>query len=549
MKNYSDLSDIELKLENSVFEDFFDVDEIQKLQDKVAYAFQIGTIITDIHGVPITRPSNFCNFCERVVRSSKKGLDNCMYSDAMLGKPHKGGAIIKQCLSAGLLDAGVSIMVGEKHIANWLFGQVRDETIRFDDETNRKKALDLDLDPDIYCRAINEVPFLSREKFNSIADLIYLIAEQLSEIAYKNYVQRLEIEHRKKLEEELKKEHEKLKELNTHDVLTGTYSRRYFNLKVAEYDDNMEIPVTVIMGDVNNLKFVNDIFGHSYGDELLVTTCNILKECAKDNYIIGRCGGDEFNILIPYGTNSEAEEYCRKVQSACAAHTFCDITPSIALGYASRTIDTQKLSAVIGFAETKMYHNKALLKQHQDILGEIENLIYKKGYLDKEYVSLSMSIAKGFAEYIELDVESAENLVTLARISNFGLVSLSQDHFNCIDNVEMMCEQLEAGYRIAKLTEKSSTLADCVYQSHEWWCGHGVPMHKKEREIKFLARIISIIDYFVRMISTCAYGYGRTYKIAVELIKKYSGKRFDPTYVDKFIEFADSSLSYLDKQS
>lgn len=546
MNEYSDKYIESSDLENCVFDDFFDVDEIQKLQDNVSRALRIACIITYPDGKPITKPSNFCNFCEKVVRTSKVGLANCMLSDATLGKPHKGGPLINRC-PAGLMDAGVSIMVGDKHVANWLCGQVRDETINFSEEENRKKALEMELDPDIYCKAISEVTFMSHENVVNTANLIYIIANQLSEIAYKNYLQGVEIENRKKLEKKLIEEHEKLVKLHTRDILTGVYSRSYFNSKVAEYDEHTEIPVTVIMGDVNNLKFVNDIFGHHYGDELIVTACNILKEYAKDNYIIGRCGGDEFNIIIPNGTIEEAKEYCEKVQAACCMHTLCDITPSIALGCAARNLDTQKLSAVIGFAETKMYHNKALMKQKQNILGDIENLLYKKGYLDKEYISMITGMAVDFAKYMNFDTDTTNNLAMLARIVNFGLVSLSQEHFNCIDNVEMVCEQLEAGYRIAKLSEKTSSLADCVYQSQEWWCGHGVPMHKKEHEIKPLARIINIINYFVRMISSCPYGYSRTYKVAVNLIKKYSSKRFDPVYAEKFIAFTETELSYLAK--
>lgn len=132
---------IDDNIDNCVFEDFFDVAEIQKLQDKVADALQIGTIITYPDGTPITAPSNFCDFCYKVIRKSELGLKNCMKSDAAFGKPNKGGPIISQCLSGGLLDGGVSIMVGDKHIANWLFGQVRDETIQFNEEISRKKRL------------------------------------------------------------------------------------------------------------------------------------------------------------------------------------------------------------------------------------------------------------------------------------------------------------------------------------------------------------------------------------------------------------------------
>lgn len=61
------------------------------------------------------------------------------------------------------------------------------------------------------------------------------------------------------------------------------------------------------MADVNNLKLTNDIFGHKFGDQLLAEIARIMKQESFDGFIIGRCGGDEFNILIPNGNRQDAE--------------------------------------------------------------------------------------------------------------------------------------------------------------------------------------------------------------------------------------------------
>ncbi|MBO5227933.1 MAG: PocR ligand-binding domain-containing protein, partial [Lachnospiraceae bacterium] len=94
-------------IENYTFEDLFDIDDVQKLADAISQTFEVGVVITSPEGKPITKPSNFCNFCMNVVRKTEKGQQNCFHSDEVLGSNHKG-TIIAPCLSAGLLDAGTS---------------------------------------------------------------------------------------------------------------------------------------------------------------------------------------------------------------------------------------------------------------------------------------------------------------------------------------------------------------------------------------------------------------------------------------------------------
>lgn len=530
---------LEISIDNCKFSDFFNVEEMQKIQDNVAEALDIASIITTPTGKPITKPSNFCEFCEKIVRNSESGIKNCMNSDATLGKPNDG-PIIQQCLSAGLLDAGVSFVIGNKHIANWLIGQVRDESINMTEEEKRKKALELNIDPDEYCRAIDKVIFVPRKKFESIANHIYLIVRQLCEIAYKNYVQREEIAYRRKLEEDLKSEHQKLINMSKYDGLTGVYSRNYFNSILSDMEEKNISPVGVVMGDVNNLKLANDVFGHNMGDKLLQTVSGIMKDCAKEGYIIGRCGGDEFNVLMPNATDDEVREYCESVLRKCAEHTELDVKPSISLGYGRKVAMAQSINGAISFAEEKMYRHKGLIKQSQDILGDVENTIYKKGYFNKGVVEKNIRIANEFGKFLGMDDDDIERLAIFTRISDFGIVSLTRREYEELDSVENACQHIDKSYCLAKLTGKTQGVADSIYQSHEWWNGQGLPLHKKGEEIDKTARIGAIICYYTQSMAEPMYGYNMTEKQAKNQIKRYSGTRFDPTYAEKFVEYLES---------
>ena len=109
------------------FSDIFDLDDIQHIQDLFSDATGVASIITHPDGKPKTRPSNFCRLCNGIIRKTDSGLTNCFKSDAEIGKPNASGPVIQLCLSGGLWDAGSSIIVCCKHIANWLIGQVKNE--------------------------------------------------------------------------------------------------------------------------------------------------------------------------------------------------------------------------------------------------------------------------------------------------------------------------------------------------------------------------------------------------------------------------------------
>jgi len=184
------------------FEELFNINEIQIIQDEFAMAMGVASIITKVDGTPITSPSNFTNLCGGIIRKTKKGCSNCFKSDATLGRYHPDGPIIQPCLSGGLWDAGVSITVGGHHIANWLIGQVRNETQS--EEKMRDYASKIGADETSFIQAFCEVPSMSYIQFQQIARVLFTLANQLSSTAYQNIQQARYITERKQSEVELR---------------------------------------------------------------------------------------------------------------------------------------------------------------------------------------------------------------------------------------------------------------------------------------------------------------------------------------------------------
>ncbi len=164
--------------------DLIDLVQLQKIQDAFAEATGVASIITDVDGIPITKPSNFCRLCSEVIRKTEKGCQNCMRSDAALGKLHPNGPIMQPCLSGGLWDGGTSICVGDRHIANWLIGQIRNDAQN--EETMLAYAREIGADLNEFKSALDEVTVMSVEQFAKVCNALYLIARQISSLAFHN---------------------------------------------------------------------------------------------------------------------------------------------------------------------------------------------------------------------------------------------------------------------------------------------------------------------------------------------------------------------------
>jgi len=209
------------------FADLFDLTEIQKLQDQFAQAFGVASIITYPDGKPITNPSNFCRLCIDIIRKTDKGIKNCIYSDSVLGVSNPDGPTIQPCLSGGLWDAGSSITPDGLHIANWLIGQVRDQTQNV--EKIREYAQKIGADEEDAVQAFSEVTPMSEERFKLVSEMLHTMTRLMSQLAYQNIQQARYINDRNKALELLSQSEEKFRNLaDSSSAAIGIYQDDYW---------------------------------------------------------------------------------------------------------------------------------------------------------------------------------------------------------------------------------------------------------------------------------------------------------------------------------
>ncbi|WP_181453831.1 GGDEF domain-containing protein [Halanaerobium saccharolyticum] len=149
--------------------------------------------------------------------------------------------------------------------------------------------------------------------------------------------------------------------LSYHDSLTELYNRRYFENEMQRLDGSRRYPISIIIGDLDNLKTVNDNYGHPLGDDYLKKSAKILKDLLRGEDIIARIGGDEFAILLPETGSEGTALICDRIKKEFDRYNSANDFPipfKISLGCATAKEKNIKLAEVYNQADKSMYKNK-----------------------------------------------------------------------------------------------------------------------------------------------------------------------------------------------
>jgi diguanylate cyclase (GGDEF)-like protein/PAS domain S-box-containing protein len=160
---------------------------------------------------------------------------------------------------------------------------------------------------------------------------------------------------------ERKKKEKQIEYLSFHDEMTGLYNRRYFENELNRLNSSRKYPITIVIGDLDGLKYINDNYGHKKGDEYIIKAADILKSTARTEDVVSRIGGDEFAVILPTTNQKEAESFCLRIQKNIEKFNQDKdlIKPlSISLGFEVMEDSSQSLNKTFNKADQKMYINK-----------------------------------------------------------------------------------------------------------------------------------------------------------------------------------------------
>lgn len=328
-----------------------------------------------------------------------------------------------------------------------------------------------------------------------------------------------------------------------HDYLTGLYNRRYFEEELLRLDIKRNLPLSIIMLDVNGLKLTNDAFGHEMGDLLLKKVGEILKTHCRADDIIARLGGDEFAIILPKTDDIETNLIMNRITEASTKENLNSIMVSVAIGHSIKIAPIQDINDIIRIAENNMYKNKIktgklMRKKTFELIINTLNSRYSHEQIHNNSVS---DLCQKLGEVLDFSKEQLKSLSDAALYHDIGKIIIPPEILNkpfplSSEERELVQRHPETGYQILKSIEEYSHLARYVLSHHEHWDGNGYPRRQKGSEIPMFSRIICIADAYEAMTNERPYKKPLSKSQAISELREKSGTQFDPNLIELFIK-------------
>lgn len=334
-----------------------------------------------------------------------------------------------------------------------------------------------------------------------------------------------------------------IEHLSFHDQLTDLYNRRFFEEELHRLDTERNLPVSIIMADVNGLKLTNDAFGHSVGDLLLVRAAEAIQMCCRGDDIISRLGGDEFVVLLPKTGIEEAESLSHRIMKQCSRIKVDAVSLSLSCGCAVKTSCGEKIYDVLKMSEDKMYQHK--LFEGPSIRGQIidaiVNALYEANRREKSHSERVSGICVKIGQALGCSEREIQELRTAGLLHDIGKVAIN---VSIIDKPGKLTDaewieirrHPEIGYRILNAINDMSVIAHSVLAHHERWNGTGYPRGLSGENIPLYARVLAIADAFDAMTCSRPYKESMTVEQAKMEIIMNSNTQFDAKLAQLFVK-------------
>jgi diguanylate cyclase (GGDEF)-like protein/PAS domain S-box-containing protein len=330
---------------------------------------------------------------------------------------------------------------------------------------------------------------------------------------------------------------------NQHDVLTGIENLQAFEQKLKQADAHKAYPISVLIGDVNGLKLVNDAFGRTSGDELLKAVADVIKRTVGEKGTGARIGGDEFAILLPNTPEKPAWELAQRIQKEVGHIGIRSVSITMSFGSAEKTGAEGSLSDLVKQAEHALSRSKLTESPsaHSRAVHTIISTLHEKNRREELHSRRVSVLSVRIAEVAGMSAKEISELRTAGLLHDIGKIAIDESILNkqgalTEEEWEAMKRHPETGWRILGSVGELGELATYVLSHHERIDGKGYPQGLSGDAIPIPSRIIAIADAYDAMTAARTYRDPVSDREAAAEIKRCAGTQFDTALARLFIE-------------
>ncbi|BDI33960.1 hypothetical protein CCAX7_60110 [Capsulimonas corticalis] len=351
-----------------------------------------------------------------------------------------------------------------------------------------------------------------------------------------------------------------------HDPLTGLWNHRAFHFRLQEETARAEREgslLAVVMIDLNNFKFFNDVYGHAMGDHVLRQMANKLLTVCRAYDTVARFGGDEFALLLPAIDDFSQLDLEARLRSELVGISFrpmgavTDIPITVSIGAAVLSALTMDQHDVLQRADERLRRAKmgGAVESEADLIrasmsGSVQGFsimdalviaVDNKDRYTRTHSEDVMVYSLMIADQLGLDEKIHRTVAVSALLHDVGKIGvpdavlrkpgkLSEAEFETIKQHPVM-----GVIMVGAIPGLEDTL-DAVRHHHERWDGDGYPDGLSGEAIPLIARIMAVADAFSAMTTDRPYRSGMDHEHALKILVEGQGIQWDETCVQAFLK-------------
>lgn len=333
-----------------------------------------------------------------------------------------------------------------------------------------------------------------------------------------------------------------------------------------------------LMIDVDHFKFINDAHGHPVGDIMLKKLVAVIQEVIRPVDILARYGGEEFSVILPETNREGARRVAERIRKTVYESSFSTpegqpVQLSVSIGIASFPLDAKTRSGLIQAADQALFTAKGsgrnqccaysetavtfppkdrsrmanllqdrTLKSLADLAAGIDS---RTPYL-RDKSQRVLNLGTRLAEALNLSESEIRSLQWASLFHDIGMASVPETILNKWGPLtDEERDVIRAHPRLAELLFRGSKYFESalpvVLHHHERYDGQGYPQGLRGEDIPFLARILSVVDTYVAMVSVRPYQPRFTHEEAIAEMKKQAGTQLDPRIVEALVTILNES--------